>query len=53
MIQGDGDKEERRGRIESRNVYKGPMNMDSGVGINCGMGEEQGRATGEYWNNCN
>ena len=28
--------EERRGRVKSRNMCKGPMGMDNGVGIDCG-----------------
>ena len=33
---------ERRGRIKSRNIYKGPMDKDNGVRIDCGNGG-QGR----------
>ena len=28
----------RRGRDESKNIYEGPMDMDSGEGIDCGSG---------------
>ena len=35
---------EGRGSIKSRNMYKGPMGMDNGVGIDCGT---QGVGKGE------
>ena len=37
----------RRGRAKSRNMYKGPMNMDNGVGLDCGREVVQGR--GGQW----
>ena len=45
---------ERRGRVKSRNMYKGPMDKDSlggGVGrLNVGGGWAwQGRVMGEKW----
>lgn len=41
---------ERRGGDKSRNMYRGPIGMDNGVGIDCGSGGQgmwmgQGRAT--------
>ena len=42
-----GDNWERRGRVKSWNVYKGPMDMDNRVEIVCewagGAGESIGR----------
>ena len=53
--EGVGVSGERRGRVKSRNMYKGPMDKDKGGRIECGRGREQGR--GEQWgengDNCN
>ena len=40
---------ERRGRVKSRNMYKGPMDIDNSVGIDCGSGGLAGvrKAKGE------
>ena len=40
---------ERKGRVKSRNMCKGPMDMDNGVGrgLTVGVGGRQGR--GEQW----
>ena len=37
--EGEGDNREIRGRVKSRNMYKGPMDKDKGVGgLNVGGG---------------
>ena len=42
--------QERRGRVESRNMYKGPMNKDSGERIECKrLRVRQGRVMVEKW----
>ena len=38
---------ERKGRVKSRNVYKGPMVKDNRVGVT--FGSEGGRGRGEQW----
>ena len=38
---------ERSGRVKSRNLHKGPMDKDSGGGLNVGGGGGSGR--GEQW----
>ena len=50
------DNGERRGRVKSRNMYKGPMDKDNGQGrIECGrwgwLGK--GRVIGKNGDNCN
>ena len=51
---GVGKTKERRGRVKSRNIYKGPTDKDNGEGTVFGSGglgrEEQGRKNGD---NCN
>ena len=44
----EGNSRERRGRVKSKNRYKGPMVKDNGVGIVFGSGGwmGHGRATG-------
>ena len=38
---------EKRGKGKSKNVYKEPMGMDNGMGIDCGsQGVGQGKAMG-------
>ena len=45
---------ERKGRDKSRNVYKRPMGMGNGVGIDCvEKGRGQGRPMRKKWDNCN
>ena len=34
----------RRGRAKSKNMYRGPMGMDTRVGIDCESGMRVGRA---------
>ena len=48
---GRGIMGERRGRVKSRNMYKGPKDKDNGVGIVFGSEgcTGQGRATGGKW----
>ena len=36
---------EGRGRVKSRNIYKGPMDKDNGVGIIFGSGDWRGQRT--------
>ena len=42
---------ERRGRIKSRNIYKGPMDKDSGGGIEYGRWgvRREGESNGVKW----
>ena len=48
---------ERRGRVKSRNVYKGPTEKDNGAGggfnVGCGGCVGHGRVMGGKWDNCN
>ena len=47
---------ERRRRVRLRNMHKGPMDKDNGLGMSLGVGvgrdrgEQQG---GKNWDNCN
>ena len=56
---GEGDNRERRGRVKSRNMYKGPTDKDDsggwGTGLNVGEGVEagQGRVMVKKGDNCN
>ena len=45
---------ERKGRVRSRNMYKGPTGMDNRVGIDSGGGEwSSGEQWVKRWGNCN
>ena len=46
---------ESRGRVKSRNMYKGSTGIDNGVGIDWESGGRQGRGEqqGKMWDNCN
>ena len=56
---GEGDNGERRGRVKSRNMYKGPTDKDDsggwGTGLNVGEGVEAGqwRVMVKKGDNCN
>ena len=49
--EGEGDNREIRGRVKSRNMYKGPMDKDKGgCGLIVGVGGVgQGKVMGEKW----
>ena len=49
VTRGEGDNRGKKGKGKSRDMYKGPMDMDNWVGIDCGSGRwvGQGRATGK------
>ena len=51
------DNGERRGRVKSRSMYKGPTDKDKGVGMRTEGGRwgwvRQGRVMGENEDNCN
>ena len=54
---GEGGNGNRRGRVKSWNMYKGPMDKDSGEGGGSNVGGRggvgQGRVVGGNGDNCN